>query len=158
MKILVKKNNKLMSLGEGKIFSKRQLMLKEDEHTGFLSNSVNIESGARDAQAMMNKNSTLTNGVDASADDATSGKKNGNSTDPEIRVNTKDQNSIKVAQHMINTMSPQERSNVDVNFFDGTKQQALQTNSVKSRKVMDEIRKNSIPFTKKELSNFLMEL
>ena len=35
---------------------------------------------------------------------------------------------------------------------------SLQTNSVTPRKVMDEMRRNSIPFTKKELNKFLTDL
>lgn len=162
MKIMVKTDKGLRTLGEGRIYSKSQLRLIESSNigmpsnSGFLDNSVDIANGAQEADKIMNGNSTL-NSVNVSGDDATSGKKAGNSPDTVLNVNTKDPNSIKTTQSMMNNLSPLQKSNTDIRYYNGTKQQALQS-SVEPKKVMDEMRENSISFTKKELSEFLNSL
>ena len=64
-------------------------------------------------------------------------------------------------------MTPTEKQNTDVDFIDGSKNNTANTSSnssgmmnssVTPKKVMDEMRKNSVPFSKKELSNFLSTL
>jgi hypothetical protein len=160
MKIYVKKDKVLKLLGEGKVYSKKDLVLKEGDasSSGFLKNSSNIATAAHDSERIMNANPTLDN-VNASADDATSGERMGNTSDPSVDVNVKDPNSIKMTQQMMNGLSPQQKSNIDLNFYNGDKvANGVQLAHKTPKKVMDEMRENSIPFTKAELTDFLRSL
>ena len=157
MDTYIKKRNKLVYLGEGQLYSKKDLLLNEVDgaNSGSLKNSVNVADGAIQAQKILNNNSTLKD-VKVSGDDALSGKRTGNSSDTPLEVNTSQPESIQTAQKMLNALPETQRAQVDVTYFNGNKTQ--ENSSVISRKTLDEMRKNSIPFTKKEMTKFLRSL
>ena len=116
MKVYVKKDKALKLLGEGKIYSKKDLLLREfgnDNDGGTTVTSTDTTTpnqGLTDGVKQLNK-TPQADAFEKTVGDEASGINNG-----------------------------------------------LQTNSVAPRKVMDEMRRNSIPFTKKELSKFLNSL
>jgi len=162
MKVYVKKDKMLKLLGEGKVFSKKDLVLKESGVSGFERSAANVSAAARDAATKLAANGNLTD-VTGSADDITLGNgnsANGVSQDPVITTDVKSPQSIQQTQNILNRMNPTEKSNLDVKFVDGTKQRngAMENSSVASKKTMDEMRENSIPFTKSELTEFLKSI
>lgn len=155
MKTYVKKNNKLIHIGEGRLFSKRDLVLREqdngDANTITLTN--NSEGGQKaspneiknDARKELQTVSTSKEkqfsveprevaGVNAPVQTNTS-----NVTPPTTTVSIKD-------PRVETIMADNAKKGITTN---------LQQNSVSPRKVMDEMRMNSVPFTKKELSQLL---
>lgn len=166
MKILVKRNNKLVNLGEGRIYSKSQLRLNEveDDNTAIgsgdkpfqvdLTNGQDVSSPtdvSRNATAASTKLTTLPNaeGVinieDAGWTTTPNIAPHEPGADVGITANGKTDKDIKDAVEQAKDVRA---SRVIVPL----------KNSVAPRKVMDEMRRNSIPFTKKELSKFLNSL
>ena len=166
MKVLVKTNKGLKNIGEGKIYSKKQLKL--NELTGFIKVAPNLNNAALQARQQLNTGKV--GNVESSGADVTNGQSAGStsvSPDPTITVDVKSPQSIKTGQSILNKMTPTEKQNTDVDFIDGSKNNTANTSSnssgmmnssVTPKKVMDEMRKNSVPFSKKELSNFLSTL
>ena len=157
MNILVKKNNQLVNLGEGRIYSKSQLRLNEDGENALIGDATpNDEkvSGTGSLQTTVNKEFTehpqedgVSIGLDALNN---SGQKlKGDGTNIKMSQQQLAQNKAQIsnlAAQMPGAQLTIMRGNGVIN------------NSVAPRKVLDELRKNSIPFTKKELYNFLREL
>ena len=160
MKILVKTDKGLKKLGEGKIFSKTQLKLNEiygdDEETTVTSTSTTTPSqGLKDGVKQLNK------APQAKAFEKTVGGMDGNTKDDGTTL-TMTKQVAQSAQGMQNANNFIKMSQNTTNG-DQNKIRILNTPSVQlahrmPRKVMDEMRANSIPFTKKELSKFLKEL
>ena len=160
MKVYVKKDKALKLLGEGKVYSKKDLLLKE--LNGINANTVNIpmaknvKDGAMKFNQVQAVNPTTKFGS-GSADDLMN-QSNG-MKDNQILVNTKSPESMETAQSTLDKMSTDDRENTDVTYFDGNETSSpLENSSVAPRKVMDEMRANSVPFTKKELTAFLKSL
>lgn len=149
MKILVKKNNKLMSLGEGKIYSKSQLTLKEtiDANIGMANG---IQQAQMKAKQLMNQNPGVESAsADAGKLDGQADRSNGEGLKLEVPVDATGQQ-LSQAQRMVKDQSADD---AQITF---TKPQSQSVMNNESRII--EMRKNSIPFTKKELHKFLMNL
>lgn len=149
MKILVKKNNKLMSLGEGKIYSKSQLTLKEaiDANIGMANG---IQQAQMKAKQLMNQNPGVESAsADAGKLDGQADRSSGEGLKLEVPVDATGQQ-LSQAQRMVKDQSADD---AQITF---TKPQSQSVMNNESRII--EMRKNSIPFTKKELHKFLIDL
>jgi hypothetical protein len=152
MKILVKKNNKLINLGEGKIYSKSQLKLNEDNgvqaNIGFANG---IDQARMKAQQLMNRNSSVNSAsIEAGKADGQEDTQNGEGLELKVPVNATGKQ-LAQAQRMTRDQSADD---AQITFTKPQSSSSLETNE--SRIV--EMRKNSIPFTKKELHKFLREI
>ena len=152
MKILVKKHNKLMNLGEGKIYSKNQLKLNEvngvDANIGSASG---IQQAQMKAKQVMNQNANVDSAsIDAGKADGQSDKSSGEGVKLEVPVNATGKQ-LDIAQRMTRDQSSDD---AQITFTKETNPSSTSTNE--SRII--EMRRNSIPFSKKELHNFLKSL
>lgn len=159
MKILVKKNNRFVNLGEGKIYSKKQLMLKEFTQNGVTA--VANPDGQNHTVSQMLSNARkiaqkpgVGKVVIPAGDTGVGATKNVPQNSPLSDV----KKTIQLSKANSSTITDLTKDGAGEVELIGDNNSSLQTNSVKPRKVMDEMRKNSIPFTKKELHKFLMDL
>ena len=157
MKVYVKKDKALKLLGEGKVYSKKELVLKEA--VGNVPYAPNLSTAAMTANQQAAK--TPANKVQMiSGGDL--GNKNGQKRDVQVAFNTHDVNARHEVEQMVNKSDNPDDIDIlmDTNPLtqssDGST--TLDTNSVTPRKVMDEMRANSVPFTKSELTAFLKSL
>jgi hypothetical protein len=156
MKIFVKKDNNLKPLGEGKIYSKSQLRLNE----GINGIDANIGSanGIQQAQMMakqlMNRNPSV---VSASADagklDGQSDMSSGEGLKLQVPINASGKQ-LAQAQNMVKDQSADD---AQITFTKPQTPSSVDNNGLGESRII-EMRKNSIPFSKKELSNFLSTL
>lgn len=150
MKILVKRNNNLINLGEGRIYSKSQLRLNElDANIGTANG---IQQAQMKAKQLMNQNA----GVDSASVEAgkADGQKDTNSGEGlklEVPVNATG-NQLAQAQRMTRDQSADD---AQITF---TKPQTSSSSMDTNESRIIEMRRNSIPFTKKELHKFLREI
>ena len=161
MKIYSKKNNGLRLLGEGRVFSKKQLVLREFDTDTTSNNNDTVSVNLSPDNSNSNPSDLAKNAQTASTISAPGKKVVGNvniedvngvsaptispndpGSDMSIKANGNSSNDIKNAA---NAAAKARVANVTVPI----------RNSVTPRKVMDEMRKNSIPFTKSELTRFL---
>lgn len=141
MEILVKTNRGLKSLGEGRVYSKKQLMLKEDGLDANLGMSSSIQAAQMKAKQMMSKNPTVTSAsADAGKLDGQMDSQNGEGVRLELPVNANGKQ-LAQAQKMVSD------TNADDAQITFTKNQDTMT--TESR--LAELRVNSVPFTKTEL-------
>lgn len=141
MEILVKTNRGLKSLGEGRVYSKKQLMLKEDGLDANLGMSSSIQAAQIKAKQMMSKNPTVTSAsADAGKLDGQMDSQNGEGVRLELPVNANGKQ-LAQAQKMVSD------TNADDAQITFTKNQDTMT--TESR--LAELRVNSVPFTKTEL-------
>ena len=154
MEVLIKKNGSLKKLGEGKLYSKTQLMLKEINGIDANLGSVNgIQQAQMKAKQLMNRNPNVTTAsADAGKLDGQADKSSGEGT--EFRLPT-DATGQQLAQAQ-NLVKNQSSDDVQITFTKPQSQTSTDSNTNESRIVG--LRKNSIPFTKKEMNNFLREI
>lgn len=151
MQVLVKTNKGLKNLGEGKLFSKDQLKLNE---LGGVQANIGQANGIQQAQMkakqLMNQNARVTSAsADAGKIDGQSDMQSGEGLELKVPVNATGQQ-LAQAQRMTRD---QGADDAQITF---TKPQSPSSNdnSLGESRIM-EMRKNSIPFTKKELNSFL---
>ena len=158
MKVYVKKDKVLKLLGEGKVFSKKELMLKEDEK---LSLTADEEDGAEPVGNAVQKGVSE---LDSIGKDASYEIKPQNVAGGRVKPQTTVSNGAPLTPTVtVNKNDPNLVNIVKTNTANGTgvKIQDVRgsvNSSVTPRKVMDEMRANSIPFTKSELTKFLKSL
>jgi hypothetical protein len=151
MKILIKKDNKLVNLGEGRIYSKKQLKLVENGFDANLGQANGIAQAQMQAKQLMAKNPNVTSAsADAGKLDGQVDTNGGEGLKLEVPINASG-NQLAQAQRMVKDQSADD---AQITF---TKQNTATTNSMSESKLM-EMRKSSIPFTKKELNAFLSTL
>jgi hypothetical protein len=162
MKVYVKKDKALKLLGEGKVYSKKDLVLKEQDGENALIGDVTSNDeqlqGATGLQNAVNKKSAENPAADGWSAElgnlnqgGGSAQQNGNGV---IQL-TKSQ----LAQPQTKQMLDRTRitnPNMQVNVMNDDKVQLAAHKTPK--KVMDEMRENSVPFTKKEMTEFLKSL
>ena len=153
MKVYVKKDKALKLLGEGRVYSKKDLMLKEG---GFVkpvaAAPTNVTTtGDFFNTAAQNEHNPALGGTSAQLGQLNNKaeKNNGEGTNIELPSHPTGAQKQAVANMDATVTVGDEASGVD---------NGLQTNSVTPRKVMDEMRENSVPFTKAELTEFLKTL
>jgi hypothetical protein len=152
MQILVKKNNKLVKLGEGRIYSKSQLKLNElnglDANIGTANG---IQQAQMKAKQLMNQNAGVTSAsADAGKLDGQNDTQGGEGVELRVPVNATGPQ-LAQAQRMV---KDQGSDDAQITF---TKPQSSTSNGLGESKIV-EMRRNSIPFSKKELSSFLNSL
>lgn len=155
MRILVKKDNVLHTLGEGRIFSKKQLSIREG-----LDASLGTANGLQQAQLKARKTINQNSNVDSVSGDL--GHLDGQN-DTSSGEGTKIQIPVNAPASQLNTVSQMAKSqandDVEVEFTKNNDANSqTSTNESKKRKNVMEMRYNSVPFTKEELSKFLKSL
>ena len=157
MKVYVKKDSVLKLLGEGKVYSKKDLVLKE-ENTPLIGDAtpndekVNGVSGLETSANKQLSSHPAEDGVSVGLDSLTnSGQKlKGDGV------------SLKMTQDQLKNNKPQlanmaqQMPGAEVTIM--RNQPNMQMSSVTPRKVMDEMRANAVPFTKSELTEILNSL
>lgn len=165
MKVLVKTNKGLKILGEGKIYSKSQLRLNEVDNNGD-SNTITLTNSGEGSESKAPPTEIANDAKKELSTVNASGKKTQFQVTPTsvagVTPNASmTQNSTQAPPAVdVSKNDPRLPNLLQKNAQNGysTNIIGLETSSIKSRKVMDEMRRNSIPFTKKELHKFLREL
>ena len=158
MKVYVKKDKVLKLLGEGKVYSKKDLMLKEFKAGG--NNVVATVPGATNVRQFVNQGAKTYNqngnvgliqgemGQFDNQNDSNTGEGIG----VDLPVNATGQQIAKV-QNMANQPS---NDDMKINLTPPTTE-TDQTDSLGENKII-KMRENSVPFTKSELTEFLKSL
>ena len=158
MKIYVKKDKVLKLLGEGKVYSKKDLILKEFKAGG--NNVVATVPGVTNVRQFVNKGAQTYNqngnvgliqgemGQFDNQNDANTGEGLG----VDLPVNATGQQIAKV-QNMANQPG---NDDMKINLTPPTTE-TDQTDSLGENKII-KMRENSVPFTKSELTEFLKSL
>jgi hypothetical protein len=155
MKIFVKKDNNLKPIGEGRIYSKSQLRLNEDGFDANLGMANGIQQAQMKAKQMMSKNPTINSAsADAGKLDGQTDITGSEGIKLEVPVNATG-SQLAQAQRMVKDQSADD---AQITFTKPQTQSSMNNNNGMSESKITEMRKNSIPFTKKELSNFLSTL
>lgn len=155
MEVLIKTNNGLQRLGEGKIFSKKQLKLREDIDAA-IGSANGLQQAQQKAKKLINQNPSVDS---ASADlgklDGQKDTSSGEGTKIQLPINASATQLNNVQQMSKN----QANDDVEVEFTknDTSNSSSSANESRKNRKLV-EMRYNSVPFTKKELSSFLKSI
>lgn len=156
MQVIIKKNNKLVKLGEGRIYSKSQLKLNElnglDANLTAGNVPVNgIQQAQIRAKQLMNQNAGVTSAsADAGKLDGQNDTQGGEGVELRVPVNATGPQ-LAQAQRMVKDQGS------DDALITFTKPQSTASNGLGESKIV-EMRRNSIPFSKKELSSFLSSL
>ena len=159
MKVYIKKDKALKLLGEGKVYSKKDLILKEQDDNKLVADaSSNDESfgGVSNAEKAIDTTLQKNPTADAASTDMASlgPKQNvGNGQGVVIRTNQVD---FEKNRGAFSNMA-QRMPNAELQVDRGDGVQPLVAHKT-PRKVMDEMRENSVPFTKSELTEFLKSL
>lgn len=155
MEVLVKTDKGLQRLGEGKIFSKKQLKLKEGIDAA-IDSANGLQQAQQKAKKLINQNPS----VDSASADL--GKLDGQN-DTSTGEGTKIQLPINASATQLNNVQQmsknQANDDVEVEFTkNDTNNSSSSTNESRKNRKLVEMRYNSVPFTKKELSSFLKSI
>jgi hypothetical protein len=155
MKILVKTDKGLKNLGEGKIYSKSQLKLNE---LGGVDANIGTANGIQQAQMkakqLMNQNAGVnTASIEAGKADGQNDMQSGEGLELRVPVNANAQQ-LAQAQRMTRDQSADDAQIT----FTKPQDSSSSLNNGMSESRITEMRKNSIPFSKEELNNFLNSL
>lgn len=165
MKVYIKKDNALKLLGEGKVYSKKDLVLKEEDLNGG-SDAITLTNDGEGVEKKTPPNE-MANDIKKELPKVSAGGK-------PVQFNVSPDDVAGVTPNTQMTQNgTQAPPSVNVSMNDPRLTQMMQQNakngystnvikpinsSVESRKVMDEMRNNSVPFTKKEMTEFLKNL
>ena len=151
METFVKKDNKLVRIGEGRLFKKGELsLIKEDGIDANIDGANGIQQAQMKAKQLMNKNPGVTSASsDAGKLDAQKDTNSGEGLELKVPVNATG-NQLAQAQRMTKDQSADDAK---ITF---TKENP--SDGMTSESKIIEMRKNSVPFSKKELTNFLRKL
>ena len=150
MQVIIKKNNRLVTLGEGRMYSKSQLKLNELDANIGMANG--IQQAQMKAKQLMNRNAGVTSAsADAGKLDNQNDTQGGEGVELRVPVNATGPQ-LAQAQRMV---KDQGSDDAQITF---TKPQTSATDNGLGESRIIEMRKNSIPFSKKELSSFLKSL
>ena len=160
MKIMVKTDKGLRTLGEGRIYSKSQLRLSEDYTNGKVSLTLNpsgqdvkASSVQTSAQNMLNTVPQAT-AVTLQADDV-DGVTAPTFSNSDPRNDTVQQMDVRHATSAAVSNAAKNGGTLQITKDDP---QQASMESKENKKDIVEMRENSIPFTKKELNEFLRSL
>jgi hypothetical protein len=152
METFVKKDNKLVRIGEGRLLKKSEITIKEDVNgiDANIDGANGIQQAQMKAKQLMNKNPGVTSASsDAGKLDGQKDSNSGEGLELKVPVNATG-NQLAQAQRMT---KDQNADDAKITF---TKDN--QSNGMTSESKIVEMRKNSVPFSKKELTNFLRKL
>lgn len=144
MKIYKKQGNQLVSLGEGKIYSKSQLKLKEGV-TAALPTSSNVQDALRKAReiSMKNPNVTAVSG-DAGKMDGRNDVHQGEGVKISVPMNA----STTQLNHVNDIAKDPNNNDATIEFTKPTTNGGQATNE---SVYLEQLRENSVPFTKDEI-------
>lgn len=138
MRIFTKTNNGLKHLGEGRIYSKSQLKLTEDAIKADIGGADNIDDAIRQSKDIMNRDSNV------SATTVTGISKTNSVQNPQRPKMQISQTADTQTKAAVSNMLSKNAGKVDL--------------EVTESKRISEMRKSSIPFTKREMTDFLREI
>ena len=154
METFVKKGNKLVRIGEGKLFKKCELSLIKEDGAGVDANigtANGIQQAQMKAKQLMNKNPGVNSAsADAGKLDGQNDANSGEGVKLEVPVNATGKQ-LAQAQRMT---KDQGADDTQITF---TKSDPSNGDSTNESRII-EMRKSSIPFSKKELTNFLKSI
>ena len=154
METFVKKGNKLVRIGEGKLFKKGELSLLKEDGAGVDANigtANGIQQAQMKAKQLMNKNPGVNSAsADAGKLDGQNDTNSGEGVKLEVPVNATGKQ-LAQAQRMT---KDQGADDTQITF---TKSDPNNGDSTNESRII-EMRKSSIPFSKKELTNFLKSI
>ena len=155
MKILVKKDNGLVNLGEGKIYSKSQLRLNENGFVATAPDAKNIRQFVTQGSKMLNQNPNVKLvqnqlGQMDQQKDSSSGEG--------LKVSIPANATGAQISRVQNMASRPENDDMSIDLTPATSNTSSDSSSIANESKIIEMRKNSIPFTKKELHKFLREI
>jgi len=146
----VKRNNKLVPIGEGRVYKKSNLILKEDGNgvDANIGTANGIQQAQMKAKQLMNKNAGVTSAsLDAGKADGQTDSQSGEGVKLELPINATGKQ-LAQAQRMTKDQSADD---TQITF-------KKDSNSTTNESRIFEMRRNSIPFTKKEMTRFLKSL
>jgi hypothetical protein len=152
METFVKKNNKLVRIGEGKLLKKGEILLKEENGVDANIGTANgIQQAQMKAKQLMNRNPGVNSAsADAGKIDGQNDANSGEGIKLEVPVNATGKQ-LAQAQRMT---KDQNADDAQITFTKDNGNNGTSTNE--SRIV--ELRKNSVPFSKNELTKFLKSI
>lgn len=148
MNTYVKKGNKLVYIGEGKLYSKNELMLMTEAEgiDANIGQANGIQQAQMKAKQVMNQNPGVTSASsDAGKLDGQEDRDSGEGVELKVPVNATGKQ-LAQAQKMTKDQSA-----------DDTKITFTKDSTTNESRLI-EMRKNSVPFSKKELTNFLRSI
>lgn len=155
MKILVKKDNGLVNIGEGKIYSKSQLRLNENGFVATAPDVKNVRQFVTQGSKMLNQNPNVKlvqnqlGQMDQQKD---------SSTGEGLKVSLPANATGAQISRVQNMASRPENDDMSIDLTPATSNTSSDSSSIANESRIVEMRKNSIPFTKKELHKFLREI
>ena len=155
MKILVKKDNGLVNIGEGKIYSKSQLRLNENGFVATAPDVKNVRQFVTQGSKMLNQNPNVKliqnqlGQMDQQKD---------SSTGEGLKVSLPANATGAQISRVQNMASRPENDDMSIDLTPATSNTSSDSSSITNESKIIEMRKNSIPFTKKELHKFLREI
>jgi len=152
METFVKKNNKLVRIGEGKLLKKGEILLKEENGVDANIGTANgIQQAQMKAKQLMNRNPGVNSAsADAGKIDGQNDANSGEGIKLEVPVNATGKQ-LAQAQRMT---KDQNADDAQITFTKDNGNNGTSTNE--SRIV--ELRRNSVPFSKNELTKFLKSI
>ena len=155
MKILVKKNNQLVNIGEGRIYSKSQLRLNENGFVATAPGVKDVRQFVTQGSKMLNQNPNVKlvqnqlGQMDQQKD---------SSTGEGLKVSLPANATGAQISRVQNMASRPENDDMSIDLTPATSNTSSDSSSITNESKIIEMRKNSIPFTKKELHKFLREI
>jgi len=152
METFVKKNNKLIRIGEGKLLKKGEILLREENGVDANIGTANgIQQAQMKAKQLMNRNPGVNSAsADAGKIDGQNDANTGEGIKLEVPVNATGKQ-LAQAQRMT---KDQNADDAQITFTKDNGNNGTSTNE--SRIV--ELRRNSVPFSKNELTKFLKSI
>lgn len=156
MEVLVKTDKGLQRLGEGKIFSKKQLKLKEGIAAA-IGSANGLQQAQQKAKQILDQNP---NADSAKADLGKLDGQNDTSTGEGIKIQVPVDKTNGAQLSNLQQMSKNQANNdVEIEFTkNDTNKSSSSTNESRKNRKLVEMRYNSVPFTKKELRSFLKSI
>ena len=149
METFVKKNNKLVRIGEGKLLKKGEILLKE-EVTANGGEANGIQQAQMKARQIMNKNSGVVDSVVTKAGDTDNQKDKGEDITVSADVNS--------SPGQLTNIAKQLPDNANLKFYDRNKNNGNDGTTSTNESRIVELRRNSVPFSKNELTRFLKNI
>ena len=149
METFVKKNDKLVRIGEGKLLKKGEILLKE-EVTANGGEANGIQQAQMKARQIMNKNSGVVDSVVTKAGDTDNQKDKGEDITVSADVNA--------SPGQLTNIAKQLPDNANLKFYDRNKNNGNDGTTSTNESRIVELRRNSVPFSKNELTKFLKSI
>ena len=149
METFVKKNDKLVRIGEGMLLKKGEILLKE-EVTANGGTANGIQQAQMKARQIMNKNSGVVDSVVTKAGDTDNQKDKGEDITVSADVNA--------SPGQLTNIAKQLPDNANLKFYDRNKNNGNDGTTSTNESRIVELRRNSVPFSKNELTKFLKSI